>query len=1285
MTVSLYVAGAGGAQVVGTIVTINVADLPASATNPSNENGWVLFKFAAPVTLAAATAYVVDAITSNGSQVTLYRDSTTANWSKMLRTTTQQAPAAGDDFIVLGEHTANDAGTITGDLTSGSAVISNVSSFTNIAVGKTLGPTSIASFGANNTISSFNSGAGTITMSGPSASTGTGFAFTVGGNGNNFTVTMNETAATDYGSAPTQANSQIQWCGVCKRGTFKFADGSAANPRLRLSNSLVVCRDGVFNIGTVATPIPLNSTAILEFDCAADGDYGLNNRDGAIHTRQGVPRTAGKNVVKCKITADAPATTNLFIGQPVSSSAITAAAASTVLDPTGTSLGAHLNTANAFGTATDSVANSAHFLYKPTLSSVPGGTTQVFSVWLERGTGTNNRYVRMVLGDNATPNPTNGIYAEIDLLAGTIGTCTAIGNGTAVSSSITPFGTGYICTIIGSASSASATVRGGLASMNGPTGAAFTYAGDATQNFRYYNMQLYTASALPTPTLTVDTDTGWLAGDVLAIASTTRTNSECELVMLASNAGASTLTLMMAPIYVHHGSVPVPPDVPPQAEVINLTRNVKIRATNSTFPSYTYDKGLASVDVDWVEHYFIGDSTTVKYGLEIEGTASGQATAKSYQYCSIHDTEDGGMRVSGANSVNLVFSNNVGWYCATSSGPAWQIAQNISLSDWVMDNNTLIRAVSSTAWSLTDLGGVFTNNVVAGHGSTNGYALAEASMIGTFNGNSAHSGGSIGLAFNSGVNNSVIEGFSSWRNTGVGVSFSSACSDVTIKDLVAFGNATANISMSASSSARFVNPILNSDSAYGTNNGIIISTTGVFDLVVDGGDFGTASGTKIAHGSGDINISAVSDPHITLRNTKLNASTEVLSAVNLGKSGFVSSQKNDQTGGNHKTYLQNGIIQTDATIFKTAAPSMRMTPSSSPGLTFSANATVASANLTAVGTLSAGWLPKVGDRVTVSASAFPEGVTITAIDYFAGTATLSAPAILSGTRTITLLRKLESATQFGGTKVGVNSGSTKTPSVWVRKQQENLFTFSEDFSNSAWTISNATRTSGETDWQGGVSASKFLETAIVSNNHGVARNSSVTIVVGPTYTLSFVMKSIGRQWLRLIADSGNTSWIDIINGVVGTTSSAHTINIASLGSGWYRYTVTFVSSLSAFAPTFTGASADNSSGSYLGDVTKGFFLDDVQIEIGSVASPYQATTSSNQTGYNGVQPRLILKANSAIGVASDTVLDTMSIGSGAWEQLTGTTPAATDDGVFEFVVDCDGTTGWINVDDWTIA
>jgi hypothetical protein len=77
------------------------------------------------------------------------------------------------------------------------------------------------------------------------------------------------------------------------------------------------------------------------------------------------------------------------------------------------------------------------------------------------------------------------------------------------------------------------------------------------------------------------------------------------------------------------------------------------------------------------------------------------------------------------------------------------------------------------------------------------------------------------------------------------------------------------------------------------------------------------------------------------------------------------------------------------------------------------------------------------------------------------------------------------------------------------------------------------------------------------------------------------------------------------------------------------------------------------------------------------------TVSGDSATYNGNQPRLMLRKNLETGITADTVLDTMTAAVGNWEALTATTASASADGAFEFYVDCDGTTGWVNVDDFT--
>lgn len=71
------------------------------------------------------------------------------------------------------------------------------------------------------------------------------------------------------------------------------------------------------------------------------------------------------------------------------------------------------------------------------------------------------------------------------------------------------------------------------------------------------------------------------------------------------------------------------------------------------------------------------------------------------------------------------------------------------------------------------------------------------------------------------------------------------------------------------------------------------------------------------------------------------------------------------------------------------------------------------------------------------------------------------------------------------------------------------------------------------------------------------------------------------------------------------------------------------------------------------------------------------------TAYNGNQPRLLVKGGIMLNTFTNSVEDTASGSAGSWEQLTGSF-TATQKGVLELYVDCDGTTGWVNVDDWEV-
>jgi hypothetical protein len=250
------------AVVTGTSVTVNATDVTL-ANGSSIEGGWFVMKLAAPVTLVAGKSYIVSPVCSSIFSVSLYRSATAGDWARALRTTTNQAPVAGDDLIVAGEHT----------------------------------------------------GAGT---------------------GNRYRCHQQP-------DRRDRLRQQHHFDGDARNRSMqarhlevqRYERGQSLFAGFR---HVIVYNGGELDVGTVATPIPRDSVAVLEFDCTADGDFGLIVRNGGTYTSQGLSRTSGKNVVSAKLTADSPVNLMQAIVlsvQPQSQRR----RQTTTLDPTGTSLG----------------------------------------------------------------------------------------------------------------------------------------------------------------------------------------------------------------------------------------------------------------------------------------------------------------------------------------------------------------------------------------------------------------------------------------------------------------------------------------------------------------------------------------------------------------------------------------------------------------------------------------------------------------------------------------------------------------------------------------------------------------------------------------------------------------------------------------------------------------------------------------------------------------------------------------------------------------------------------
>src|SRR5574340_249073 len=87
-------------------LTVNVADLqPCDTTN--REGGWYLFKFGSTTTPNGTDSYLIRVnVSATTTAVALWTNGTAANWAREVRTTTTQAPAAGDRMIIAKDMTA---------------------------------------------------------------------------------------------------------------------------------------------------------------------------------------------------------------------------------------------------------------------------------------------------------------------------------------------------------------------------------------------------------------------------------------------------------------------------------------------------------------------------------------------------------------------------------------------------------------------------------------------------------------------------------------------------------------------------------------------------------------------------------------------------------------------------------------------------------------------------------------------------------------------------------------------------------------------------------------------------------------------------------------------------------------------------------------------------------------------------------------------------------------------------------------------------------------------------
>ena len=279
-----------------------------------------------------------------------------------------------------------------------------------------------------------------------------------------------------------------------------------------------------------------------------------------------------------------------------------------------------------------------------------------------------------------------------------------------------------------------------------------------------------------------------------------------------------------------------------------------------------------------------------------------------------------------------------------------------------------------------------------------------------------------------------------------------------------------------------------------------------------------------------------------------------------------------------------------------------------------------------------------GTVTSVAASGTVNGITLT-----------GGPITSSGTITLGGTLDLSSPPAIGATTPSTGTFTTLTAQTEVLKGTgQNLLTYSNTFSNAFWTKDAQTLTASQSDPFGGSAATLFVPT-VTNTSHNIY--NGIGIVAGCQYTLSVYVKASGYT-LFYISDVALAAFSCSYNltAVTATpvTGCSATITAVSGATGWYRLTLTTTGTLTTssrfnFTPYVSGATLNGYNATFAGDGTSGAVIYGAQLEIGSTANTYVATSGTAVYG----TPTLSFSGVAGIGLQSDGSLYVQPAGTGA--------------------------------------
>ena len=181
----------------------------------------------------------------------------------------------------------------------------------------------------------------------------------------------------------------------------------------------------------------------------------------------------------------------------------------------------------------------------------------------------------------------------------------------------------------------------------------------------------------------------------------------------------------------------------------------------------------------------------------------------------------------------------------------------------------------------------------------------------------------------------------------------------------------------------------------------------------------------------------------------------------------------------------------------------------------------------------------------------------------------------------------------------------------IEKGRENLLLQSNQF-DTTWNVLNApTLTSGQTGYDG--SSDAWLFESTTSSTAVINQNVSSSGV----QTISLYAKAGTADYLVFYNSAANYAFFNLSSGSVGSTSGIIDTSIESIGSGWYRCSMTYTASISYMRIYVADANAVFNSA-----VGSNIYIQDAQLEIGLAATDYiESGATTGKAGLLEDEPR----------------------------------------------------------------